>query len=228
MNTLLLAFDDEASLARGLARALDCPLALVDRHHFPDGETRLRLPAQLPPRVVLLRGLARTRMPSSPNCCWPPAARANWVRRRLLLVAPYLAYMRQDMAFTPGEVVSQRLLGRLLADAFDAVVTVDPHLHRVATLDAGAAGPPRRGLVRRGAAGRPRRAARCPAPCCWRPTKRPASGCARRRWRMGWTMPSATSSATATVTSNVALAARPASPAVRWCCWTTWPAPAAR
>ena len=43
--------------------------------------------------------------------------------------------MRQDMAFTPGEVVSQRLLGHLLAGAFDAVVTVDPHLHRVATLD---------------------------------------------------------------------------------------------
>jgi ribose-phosphate pyrophosphokinase len=43
--------------------------------------------------------------------------------------------MRQDMAFTPGEVVSQRHLGRLLAAHFDAVITVDPHLHRVATMD---------------------------------------------------------------------------------------------
>ena len=43
--------------------------------------------------------------------------------------------MRQDIAFTPGEVVSQRHLGRLLAAFFDAVVTVDPHLHRVATMD---------------------------------------------------------------------------------------------
>ena len=39
------------------------------------------------------------------------------------------------MAFTPGEVVSQRHLGRLLAAAFDCVVTIDPHLHRVATMD---------------------------------------------------------------------------------------------
>jgi ribose-phosphate pyrophosphokinase len=43
--------------------------------------------------------------------------------------------MRQDIAFTPGEVVSQRHIGALLAAAFDTVVTVDPHLHRVATLD---------------------------------------------------------------------------------------------
>jgi ribose-phosphate pyrophosphokinase len=42
--------------------------------------------------------------------------------------------MRQDIAFHPGEVVSQRIVGRFLADLFDAVLTVDPHLHRVATL----------------------------------------------------------------------------------------------
>jgi len=38
--------------------------------------------------------------------------------------------MRQDVAFHPGEAVSQRIIGRLLADTFDEVVTVDPHLHR--------------------------------------------------------------------------------------------------
>ena len=52
----------------------------------------------------------------------------------LTLVAPYLAYMRQDIAFQPGEAVSQRIVGRFLAGLFDAVITVDPHLHRVATL----------------------------------------------------------------------------------------------
>jgi ribose-phosphate pyrophosphokinase len=55
--------------------------------------------------------------------------------RHLTLVAPYLAYMRQDIAFHPGEAISQRIVGHFLAGLFDAVVTVDPHLHRVATLD---------------------------------------------------------------------------------------------
>ncbi len=54
--------------------------------------------------------------------------------RRVVLVAPYMAYMRQDMAFAPGQAVSQRVIGALLADHFDAVLTVDPHLHRVAAL----------------------------------------------------------------------------------------------
>jgi len=50
--------------------------------------------------------------------------------RRLVLVAPYLCYMRQDAAFRPGEAISQRVVGRLLSDAFDRIVTVDAHLHR--------------------------------------------------------------------------------------------------
>jgi ribose-phosphate pyrophosphokinase len=54
---------------------------------------------------------------------------------RITFVAPYLAYMRQDMAFAPGQAVSQRVVCRWLADAFDAVVTAAPHLHRVRNLD---------------------------------------------------------------------------------------------
>jgi ribose-phosphate pyrophosphokinase len=42
--------------------------------------------------------------------------------------------MRQDTAFHPGEAVSQRIVGRFLADLFDSLITVDPHLHRVHTL----------------------------------------------------------------------------------------------
>ncbi len=43
----------------------------------------------------------------------------------------YLAYMHQDCAFSPGEVVSQKVLGQLWAKYFDQVVTVDSHLHRI-------------------------------------------------------------------------------------------------
>jgi ribose-phosphate pyrophosphokinase len=43
--------------------------------------------------------------------------------------------MRQDMAFRPGEAISQRIVGKYLADLFDAVITVDPHLHRITTLE---------------------------------------------------------------------------------------------
>ena len=140
----LLAFDDEMALARPLAEALRCPLAPVQRHRFPDGETRLRLPPALPAQVVMLRGLQDPNAKLTELLLAAAGARELGARR-LTLVSPYLAYMRQDMAFTPGEVVSQRHLGTLLAAAFDAVVTVDPHLHRIASLDEVL--PGRRGLA---------------------------------------------------------------------------------
>ena len=132
--SLLLAFDDEAALAQALAAALGWPLALVDRHRFPDGETRLRLPPRLPPRVAMLRGLQQPNEKLTEMMLAAAGARELGAAQ-LTLVSPYLAYMRQDIEFTPGEVVSQRHLGRALAGWFDAVVTVDPHLHRVATMD---------------------------------------------------------------------------------------------
>ena len=141
---MLLAWHDEAVLAQGLAAALGVPLALVDAHRFPDGETRLRLPPQLPPRVLLLRGLQDPDAKLTPLLLAAAGARELGAAQ-LTLICPYLADMRQDMAFTPGEVVSQRHLGQLLAASFEAVITVDPHLHRVPTLDAVL--PGRRGVA---------------------------------------------------------------------------------
>ncbi len=52
------------------------------------------------------------------------------------LVAPYLAYMRQDRRFHTGEAVSARLFASILSPQFDWLVTVDPHLHRIHSLAA--------------------------------------------------------------------------------------------
>ena len=134
MIDLLLAFDDERHLAEPLAAGLGVPLHWIERHQFPDGESRLRLPATLPARVALLRGLQRPNHKLAELMIVAPAARELGATH-LTLVCPYLAYMRQDMAFQPGEAISQRHIGRALAAWFDHVITVDPHLHRVATMD---------------------------------------------------------------------------------------------
>ena len=131
---MLLAFDDEARFADGLAAAMGIGWARIDRHVFPDGESRLRLPASLPSRVLLLRGLQQPNAKLAELMLVAAGAR-DLGARELVLVSPYLAYMRQDMAFAPGEVVSQRHLGRALAGWFDEVVTVDPHLHRIQRLE---------------------------------------------------------------------------------------------
>lgn len=131
---MLLAFADESTLANALARELQAPLAFIAEHRFPDGETKLTLPPSLPAEVIVLRGLQQ---PNHRLVALLLAARTarQLGARRLSLVAPYLAYMRQDMAFAPGEAVSQRIVAGFLGELFDRVVTIDPHLHRIRSLD---------------------------------------------------------------------------------------------
>lgn len=132
-DAMLLHFEDERAGAARLAKAAALPVHMIERHRFPDGEIKLRLPDVLPARVVIFRSL------NDPNDKLIELLLAAQTARtlgatQLTLVAPYLAYMRQDIAFRPGEAISQRIVGKFLASLFDAVITVDPHLHRVATL----------------------------------------------------------------------------------------------
>jgi len=127
---MLLCFDDYAGQARELADALAMPCHLIDRHRFPDGEVKLTLPASLPEHVIFYRSLDHPNEKLVELLLAASAAREQGAKE-LTLVAPYLCYMRQDIAFNPGEVVSQRIIGRFIADLFDNVLTVDPHLHRV-------------------------------------------------------------------------------------------------
>ena len=134
-SACLLHFPEDAEIALRAAQAAgDLVPLVIERHRFPDGELRLRLPEALPGRVVIWRSLHDPNEKLVELLLAAQAARTLGARH-LTLVAPYLAYMRQDIAFHPGEVVSQRIVGRFLADLFDAVITVDPHLHRVATLE---------------------------------------------------------------------------------------------
>ena len=127
---MLLAFPDYALQSQALAAAAGLRCHIVDVHRFPDGESRVKLPAALPAEVVFCRSL------DDPNAKLIELLLAAATARelgamQLTLVAPYLCYMRQDAAFSPGEAVSQSIIGRFLAAHFDRIITVDPHLHRV-------------------------------------------------------------------------------------------------
>ncbi len=130
---LLLFFEEETDQATQIASAAGMALASISRHRFPDGELKLGLPNVLPQRVTVLRSLHQPNEKLLELLLVARTARTLGAKH-LTLVAPYLAYMRQDIAFQPGEAVSQRIVGRFLAELFDAVITVDPHLHRITTL----------------------------------------------------------------------------------------------
>lgn len=134
MTGLVLASGGSDTLARHLAAALGLPLGAVESRHFPDGETYLRLDADCRGRhVVLVCTLDRPDPKLLPLVFLAEAARAEGASG-VGLVAPYLAYMRQDQQFRPGEAVTSRTFAALLSRHIDWLVTVDPHLHRVRAL----------------------------------------------------------------------------------------------
>ncbi|MBA2779979.1 ribose-phosphate diphosphokinase [Billgrantia kenyensis] len=135
MHAALLYFNAEAPPAQRLASTADIDAYPMECHRFPDDELCLRLPmGKLPDTLVVYRSLDRPNDKLVELMLLARHAREQGVKR-LVLVAPYLAYMRQDIAFNPGELVSQRLVGGFLAELFDALLTVDPHLHRIERLD---------------------------------------------------------------------------------------------
>jgi ribose-phosphate pyrophosphokinase len=131
---MILGFDDYEAQLRKLADALDIPCHTIQRHRFPDGESKLTLPAKLPEHVLICRSLNQPNEKLLELLLTAKTARQLGAKK-LTLVAPYLCYMRQDKAFHPGEVISQAIVGKFLADLFDNVITVDPHLHRIQRLE---------------------------------------------------------------------------------------------
>lgn len=131
---LVLTFPDYSEQSERLAAELGVPFAVVELHRFPDGESLVKLPIELPEHVVLCRSLNQPNDKLIELLLFARTARALGAQR-LTLVAPYLCYMRQDVANRPGEAVSQLIVGQMLAELFDDVITVDPHLHRISRLD---------------------------------------------------------------------------------------------
>ena len=115
-----------------LAAQLGVPMHAIAVHRFPDGELRVTAGPAAATTIIY----APLHQPNEKLLAILFAAEA--LRRegtkRLVLVAPYLCYMRQDAAFQGGEAISQRVVGALLARTVDRVITVDAHLHRTNTL----------------------------------------------------------------------------------------------
>jgi ribose-phosphate pyrophosphokinase len=111
-------------------------LGAIETRNFPDGETYVRLASDVAGKgVLLVATLARPDEGFLRLVFLADAARSLGAAT-VTLVAPYLAYMRQDRRFRPGEAVTSRTFARLISSSFDRLVTVDPHLHRYPALSA--------------------------------------------------------------------------------------------
>ena len=122
------------TIADAVARRLGAVVGDVDLRTFPDGESYVRIEGDVAGRdVVLVCTLDRPNEKVLPLYLVAATAR-DLGARRIGLVAPYLAYMRQDARFASGEGVTSAYFATLISTTVDWLVTVDPHLHRRSSL----------------------------------------------------------------------------------------------
>ncbi len=132
---LVVALPGAEDFARLLAPQLGADIVDLSYRRFPDGESYLRLLGDVRDAELVLVASLRDPDPQALSLWFLADAARDLGARRVGLVAPYLPYMRQDIRFQDGEAVTNGSFARFISRAFDWLVTVDPHLHRVPSLD---------------------------------------------------------------------------------------------
>lgn len=130
MKPLVFALHGQDKLSAALAVLLGGETGHLTIRRFPDGESYVRLDTPVANRPVVLVCNLRDPDVKILQICFAAAAAKELGAAHVGLVAPYLAYMRQDRRFQPGEAITSASFARLVGGFVDWLVTADPHLHR--------------------------------------------------------------------------------------------------
>ncbi|HET6225832.1 MAG TPA: ribose-phosphate pyrophosphokinase [Bacteroidia bacterium] len=135
MKTIVFAFPGNESLAHVLCTGIAAEQGTAIFRRFPDKESYVQIRNDVAQKhVVIVCSL------QEPNdkflslfffCKLAKDLKATTIS----LVAPYLAYMRQDKQFNTGEAVTSNYFASLLSSFVDRLITIDPHLHRINSLE---------------------------------------------------------------------------------------------
>lgn len=126
----IFALPGNTVLARGIMRHMDAELGTFTVHRFPDGESYVRLLCEVKEQqAVIVCTLFQPDDKILPLYYLTKLLKDSGAKS-VTLVAPYLAYMRQDKVFNPGEAVTSNYFAALLSSFVDRLITIDPHLHR--------------------------------------------------------------------------------------------------
>ncbi len=118
-------------IAQRLAKKLHARYSPLTLKSFPDGDIYLRYNTSVKGQVVVIVQSFQPNPDMSLFDVLFAAETANDLgAKKVILVAPYLAFMRQDKRFHPGEAISSRIMAKLLNRSVDKIITIDTHLHR--------------------------------------------------------------------------------------------------
>lgn len=132
---IITSCGNSKKLAKKIAKKLGCRFSPLTVASFPDGDIYLRFNANLKrKKVVIVCSFQPHPDMSLFDIVFAVETAKDLGAKKVILVAPYLAYMRQDKRFHPGECVSSKVMAKLLNHSVDKLITVDPHIHRYKSL----------------------------------------------------------------------------------------------
>ena len=134
MKPILFSLPGNENLAKNLCDLLKAETGDFTLRQFPDEETYIKIHNAVAGRNTIL--VCTLDHPDSKLL--PLFFLAKTLKdlgaTKVCLVAPYLAYMRQDKRFTTGEGVTSSYFAGLISSFVDELITIDPHLHRRSNL----------------------------------------------------------------------------------------------
>ncbi|MBS3152123.1 ribose-phosphate diphosphokinase [Candidatus Woesearchaeota archaeon] len=130
---LIIGCSNSKQLTRKIANNLNVAHSDLTAKHFPDGELYVKFETNPKNKEVVLVQSFYPANEAILEVLLAAYTAKDLGAKKLKLVAPYLAYIRQDKRFTPGEAISSKIIGKLF-DVFDEIITIDPHLHRFKSL----------------------------------------------------------------------------------------------
>ncbi len=130
---IVIACSNGKVIGKKLAKHLKAGYSELFKELFPDGEVHLRFECHLREKtVILVQSLSPRPNEMLVELIFAIETAKELGASKVIVVAPYLCYARQDKRFHFGEVVSNRIVGKLLEVAgADEFYTVAAHLHRV-------------------------------------------------------------------------------------------------
>jgi ribose-phosphate pyrophosphokinase len=123
---ILFSFPEQAELARSMGSEHGA----WQWRHFPDGESYVRVLTDVRDKeAAILCSLDQPDTKALPLIFLARTLKEMGAAK-VALIAPYLGYMRQDKRFHEGEAVTANIFASVLSSHIDALITIDPHLHR--------------------------------------------------------------------------------------------------
>ena len=128
--TIIFAFPNYEKLATDLVAKTNYELGSLTFRHFPDGESYIKINSDVKnKKIILLCGLENPDTKIMGLMFFSQTAKELGAKE-IVLVAPYLGYMRMDKRFNDGEAISSNIFAKFLSQHIDWLITIDPHLHR--------------------------------------------------------------------------------------------------